>query len=390
MPVDMDKVVAGFVQESEKKRKRQAEQDKNYSLKDWHPEVQEEPVVPKQDVSHVQSIPEENVIPVSEIGKTPVQEEVVVPKKEEKQVSRKSFDYTPVQAQKKAEEAKKTVDVKESMSKVEHAVKSQSDASENHIKTVQTTSSVTEQTVTKQSVKETVPSVAEGVPPRVYARDIFQEDVGFEPEEEQYRLSPLECMQSALQDNIQKLKVQQKDAEKFQKRTGRLPDGYQKTEPGANGALMKAQMSRLKDIPRVILERMNVEFKGKPKSQTDALVAWIVCHGDEAMIREVAPYLTDSQQQLVAQWEKTPQIAMQQEIRDLTRRVQQLAVHLDTVELLSAYSVIDRLGFRSTQPNDPSQIEYMEDGVMDAILKAEEQTREMRYERQRQTGRRKK
>lgn len=228
MPVDMDKVVAGFVQESEKKRKRQAEQDKNYSLKDWHPEVQEEPVVPKQDVSHVQSIPEENVIPVSEIGKTPMQEEVVVPKKEEKQVSRKSFDYTPVQAQKKAEEAKKTVDVKESMSKVEHAVKSQSDASENHIKTVQTTSSVQEQTVTKQPVKETVPSVAEGVPPRVYARDIFQEDVGFEPEEEQYRLSPLECMQSALQDNIQKLKVQQKDAEKFQKRTGRLPDGYQK------------------------------------------------------------------------------------------------------------------------------------------------------------------
>ena len=385
MPVDMDKVVAGFVQESEKKRKRQVEQDKNYNLKHWHPEVQEEPVVPKQETSHVQSIPEENVIPVSEIGKTPVQEEVVVPKKEEKQVAAKSFDYTPVQAQKKAEEAKK-----KSTSKVEHVVISQSDASENHSETVQTTSSVPEQTVTKQPVKKTVPSVAEGVPPRVYARDIFQEDVGFEPEEEQYRLSPLECMQSALQDNIQKLKVQQKDAEKFQKRTGRLPDGYQKTEPGANGALMKAQMSRLKDIPRVILERMNVEFKGKPKSQTDALVAWIVCHGDEAMIREVAPYLTDSQQQLVAQWEKTPQIAMQQEIRDLTRRVQQLAVHLDTVELLSAYSVIDRLGFRSTQPNDPSQIEYMEDGVMDAILKAEEQTREMRYERQRQTGRRKK
>ena len=385
MPVDMDKVVAGFVQESEKKRKRQVEQDKNYNLKHWHPEVQEEPVVPKQETSHVQSIPEENVIPVSEIGKTPVQEEVVVPKKEEKQVAAKSFDYTPVQAQKKAEEVKKTVDMKESTSKVERAVKSQSDVSENHSETVQTTSSVPE-----QPVKKTVPSVAEGVPPRVYARDIFQEDVGFEPEEGQYRLSPLECMQSALQDNIQKLKVQQKDAEKFQKRTGRLPDGYQKTEPGANGALMKAQMSRLKDIPRVILERMNVEFKGKPKSQTDALVAWIVCHGDEAMIREVAPYLTDSQQQLVAQWEKTPQIAMQQEIRDLTRRVQQLAVHLDTVELLSAYSVIDRLGFRSTQPNDPSQIEYMEDGVMDAILKAEEQTREMRYERQRQTGRRKK
>lgn len=390
MPVDMDKVVAGFVQESEKKRKRQAEQDKNYNLKHWHPEVQEEPVVPKQETSHVQSIPEENVIPVSEIGKTLVQEEVVVPKKEEKQVAAKSFDYTPVQAQKKAEEAKKEVAMKESMSKVEHVVTSQSDASENHSETVQTTSSVPEQTVTEQLVKKTVPSVAEGVPPRVYARDIFQEDVGFEPEEEQYRLSPLECMQSALQDNIQKLKVQQKDAEKFQKRTGRLPDGYQKTEPGANGALMKAQMSRLKDIPRVILERMNVEFKGKPKSQTDALVAWIVCHGDEAMIREVAPYLTDSQQQLVAQWEKTPQIAMQQEIRDLTRRVQQLAVHLDTVELLSAYSVIDRLGFRSTQPRDPSQIEYMEDGVMDAILKAEEQTREMRYERQRQTGRRKK
>lgn len=385
MPVDMDKVVAGFVQESEKKRKRQVEQDKNYSLKDWHPEVQEEPVVPKQDVSHVQSIPEENVIPVSEIGKTPIQEEVVVSKKEEKQVSGKSFDYTPVQAQKKAEEAKKTVDVKESVSKVEHAVKSQSDAYENHIENVQTTLSVSE-----QSVKETVPSVAEGVPPRVYARDIFQEDVGFVPEEEQHGLSPLECMQSALQENIQKLKVQRKDAEKFQKRTGRLPDGYEKLEPGANGALMKAQMSRLKDIPRVILERMNVEFKGKPKSQTDALVAWIVCHGDETMIREVAPYLTDSQQQLVAQWEKTPQIAMQQEIKELTKRVQQLAVHLDTVELLSAYSVIDRLGFRSTQPRDPSQIEYMEDGVMDAILKAEEQTREMRYERQRQTGRRKK
>lgn len=88
MPVDMDKVVAGFVQESEKKRKRQVEQDKNYNLKHWHPEVQEEPVVPKQETSHVQSIPEENVIPVSEIGKTPVQEEVVVPKKKKNRLQR--------------------------------------------------------------------------------------------------------------------------------------------------------------------------------------------------------------------------------------------------------------------------------------------------------------
>lgn len=64
-----------------------------------------------------------------------------------------------------------------------------------------------------------------------------------------------------------------------------------------------------------------------------------------------------------------------------------MSFHLDTIKLLLANSAFDRLGFRMEQPENPRAINYMEDGVVDALIRAEEQTGEMRYERTRQTGR---
>lgn len=168
-----------------------------------------------------------------------------------------------------------------------------------------------------------------------------------------------------------------------QKRQG----GNKELKPGKNGALIEPQVSVIKGIPRPLIERIMVEFDGKPKNQTDALVAWVVCHGSESMITALAPYLTTDQMVLIEGWENSPQIEMQRKMDDMLRRMQKMSFHLDTIKLLLANSAFDRLGFRMEQPENPRAINYMEDGVVDALIRAEEQTGEMRYERTRQTGR---
>lgn len=400
----MDKLIQFQMEQAEKKRKqqkenakKQAEADKNHDASAWHQDakkqvaIQEESVVPQSEKQNAVPIQEENVIPVNEVMQPKVAEHPV----QESSASNK-FHYVPKQARNLPVADKKSKSAGTSAPISSKAVKSANTASQAQITKNQDAveAGKSEEVPLQKDVSSSKESVADVVPQSKYvsAKDFFaqEEEIGFVPEDMSSVRTPFEHMEHSLEQERQQLKIRENDAKKYQQRTGKLPDSYEKVEPGEKGALLKAQMSRLKDIPRVLLERMIVEFNGKPQNQTDALVAWVVCHGDETMIREVAPYLTDAQKQLVSGWEASPQVAMQKQLNVLNKRMQQMAVHLDTIELLSTYSVVDRLGFRLEQAAEPSKINYMEDSVMDALLQAEEQTRDMRYERQRQTGRRKK
>lgn len=211
-------------------------------------------------------------------------------------------------------------------------------------------------------------------------------DIGFDPEVlVKPRKSALKMVHDA--QSIVRKEIQMKERQAKQMKDTAL---LNQLEPGKDGALLKTQMSRLKDIPRPLIERIMVEFDGKPKNQTDALVAWVVCHGDDAMIAALAPYLTGEQMSLIAGWEDSPQMELQSKVDELLLRMQKMSHHMDTMELMLAHSSFDRMGFRMEQATSPRSINFLEDGVMDTVLRAEEQTGEMRYERQHQTGRPKK
>lgn len=211
-------------------------------------------------------------------------------------------------------------------------------------------------------------------------------DIGFDPEVlVKPRKSALKMVHDA--QSIVRKEIQMKERQAKQMKDTAL---LNQLEPGKDGALLKTQMSRLKDIPRPLIERIMVEFDGKPKNQTDALVAWVVCHGDDAMIAALAPYLTGEQMSLIAGWEDSPQMELQSKVDELLLRMQKMSHHMDTMELMLAHSSFDRMGFRMEQATSPRSINFLEDGVIDTVLRAEEQTGEMRYERQRQTGRPKK
>lgn len=74
----------------------------------------------------------------------------------------------------------------------------------------------------------------------------------------------------------------------------------------------------------------------------------------------------------------------------MERRIQRNGQFLDIAELLLSYIIFDRLGFREGAPARPEDVDLLPDGVMDILLKAETEVKNMRNQRQYRTGRRKK
>lgn len=164
--------------------------------------------------------------------------------------------------------------------------------------------------------------------------------------------------------------------------------GKKKSSKGDSGLSETIRMCHVKGIPRMLIDMIMMDFKSEtPKSQADALIAWIVCHCEEDKILRIAPYLTDYQVGLIEGWENTPNAAIQQKLDSVVKRLQTMAVDMDTLKLLVGYEIFDRLGYRQESTMVPRNVNLMEHGVLDVIVRAEEQTPQMRNDRGLQKGR---
>ena len=93
---------------------------------------------------------------------------------------------------------------------------------------------------------------------------------------------------------------------------------------------------------------------------------------------------------MIESWENTPNAAIQNKLDVLLKRMQNLAISIDTLKLMEAYATFDRMGFRKEGSRNPRYLNMMESGVVDVVVRAEEQTTQMRNDRSLQKGRPKK
>lgn len=191
-------------------------------------------------------------------------------------------------------------------------------------------------------------------------------------------------------DVVRKARNGQNKASNVKKGIG-MGSGKKKSSKGDSEVFEGVRMCHVKGIPRILMDSIMLDFHEEtPKSQTDALVAWIVCHCEEDKILRIAPYLTDYQVGLIESWENTPNAAIQNKLDVLLKRMQNLAISIDTLKLMEAYATFDRMGFRKEGSRNPRYLNMMESGVVDVVVRAEEQTTQMRNDRSLQKGRPKK
>ena len=143
----------------------------------------------------------------------------------------------------------------------------------------------------------------------------------------------------------------------------------------------------LRNVPKAILYECKREFPNA-KTQTDAIVAWIVAHASSDFVAKTAPSLTEEQTELVQKWDMSPDVFVERNLTHIVDLLNLLRRSVDTVELLGSYLVFDRVGFRKENPASPASINLMEEGVIDTVIKAETQTGSMRNQRNIIKGRR--
>lgn len=216
--------------------------------------------------------------------------------------------------------------------------------------------------------------------------DIYEEKIGYGPEN---IAKPFDVVKTAI--NVSK--KAQRDVKRVSGQSSRssskkASEGKEETVVG--NLKDQCPKSHIRNVPRPLVDYIMCRFKGNATNQTDALIAWIVCNGDEDLVMNIAPYLTEAQINLVKLWENTPDRSMQLKLDNIVKRLQQMSFSIDTLEMLLCHSAFDKLGFRQEQPVSTRNINFMENGVLDVVLRAEEQTKQMRNERNIQQGRPKK
>lgn len=130
--------------------------------------------------------------------------------------------------------------------------------------------------------------------------------------------------------------------------------------------------SVVRNVPTIVLQQIRAEFP-EATNQTDALMAYIVCHGDGPVVEKAKLVLTDAQLDLIKSWGGSSYSDMVQQITTLAKRMESMKHTSDIIELMMSYIVFDRLGFRQGNPGNPKDADLREDGVMEILLKAEQQ-----------------
>lgn len=141
-----------------------------------------------------------------------------------------------------------------------------------------------------------------------------------------------------------------------------------------------------RNIPSNVIKAVRAEFCDATNN-TDALMAYLACHGSGSVAERANACLTETQQQLVKNWDGDSYSAIVKQIETLTKQLAKLSKTTDVIELLATYMVYDRVGFRNDNPRTPKDINLREDGVVDVVLAAEEQAKGFQYEKNTIQGR---
>ena len=141
-----------------------------------------------------------------------------------------------------------------------------------------------------------------------------------------------------------------------------------------------------RNIPSNVIKAVRAEFCDATNN-TDALMAYLACHGSGSVAERANACLTEPQQKLVANWDGDSYSAIVKQIEQLTKHLAKLSRTTDVIELLATYMVYDRVGFRNDNPRTPKDINLREDGVVDVVLAAEEQAKGFQHEKNTIQGR---
>lgn len=141
-----------------------------------------------------------------------------------------------------------------------------------------------------------------------------------------------------------------------------------------------------RDIPTSVMVAIRSEFCDA-MNHTDALMAYLACHGSGSVAERANANLTETQQKLVANWDGDSYSAVVKQLEKLVSKFERMSKTTDVIELLATYMVYDRLGFRNDDPSTPKATNMREDGVVDLVLAAEEQAVGFQHEKRTIQGR---
>lgn len=174
------------------------------------------------------------------------------------------------------------------------------------------------------------------------------------------------------------------------------------TVPQQKGVVKKSEKSKAKrvskpvaasnakgiyrDIPATVMAAIRAEFCDAT-NHTDALMAYLACHGSGSVAERANANLTEAQQRLVANWDGDSYSAVVKQLEQLVAKFEKMSKTTDVIELLAAYMVYDRLGFRNDNPRMPKEANLREDGVVDLAMVAEEQAIGFQHEKRTILGR---
>lgn len=148
----------------------------------------------------------------------------------------------------------------------------------------------------------------------------------------------------------------------------------------------KGEFSYIRDVPKILLDHMTPEFPSA-NNQTDLLVAYLVCHSDPEFQKEVMNVLTVEQKELIKKWKGKQGMSLEERLDKLSASISNMGFSMDMLEMMVSFMAFDRVGFRHSNPVQPRDIDFLENGVTDVMLRAVEQTKQLRSRMQIENGR---
>lgn len=144
--------------------------------------------------------------------------------------------------------------------------------------------------------------------------------------------------------------------------------------------------STIRGVPPFLISMMRKEFPSA-KNMADLLVAYVVCHTPGCDADVLVSDLTQDQKDLIASWNGTVFDSLDKKVSRLYAKMEKVQDGLSVNQMLMAYLLFDRLGYRQELSAAPESVNFNEDGVLSLLMHAEEVSPSMMREKARIQGR---
>ena len=131
-----------------------------------------------------------------------------------------------------------------------------------------------------------------------------------------------------------------------------------------------SEYMQVRDFPRELIAYVRNEFP-MATNNTDALAAYIYVKSGCSVS------VPDSVKELAKQWDGNKSVeSLSMKLEAAEKKLSDMAVLLDEMELLISFHLFDRLGFRKESPKDAQSVNLLEqDGAYALMQRAKEQMR---------------